>query len=379
MTNPSETKTNVSFDVSRAKCGWACRSLRRDEQYTVVPMADGLASESKGQPGDVIVARVTQVRNHTRVVTPHDGRVRLYEGDLVIGVLGNRYATDAFEAYAVVENDSVDMLTNAGMLGSVRQRNPAVKPPTRLEVIGQLADAGGEPINLIRREFEAGIGADISKRVVLMLGTGMNAGKTTSATKLVRGLMAQGHKVGALKVTGSVSSNDRSELAATGATYVRDFSDYGFPSTFLEDFDRLKQLFLTMVSDALQAGAETVVVELADGVLQRETEALIADRDVQACTVGAVLAAPCALSALLGCKVIREAGVEVLGVTGIINNAPLFVREFSARSDTPVLSSIDDGRALGHGVAPYLGKSVVRPKAGVAPAVVTIAPLALVA
>ena len=340
----AQSTSNLPAALAGAKWGWACRSLSTRENYR-------MASSASARVGDVVVAQVKSVRNHTRIVTSGQARVRLYVGDVVIGVLGNRYATDAFEAYGVIQNGEVDMLTNAGMLGSVLQRNPAVKAPTELRVLGLLANTEGQVINLIDRGFQPRLPTSIlPKRVVLVVGTGMNAGKTTSATKLVRGLMAEGHKVAALKATGSVSSNDRGELAATGAHYVRDFSDYGFPSTFLETTERVKQLFMTMVADAWDAGADTVVVELADGVLQRETAALIRDPDVQACCVGAVLAAPCALSALMGVESIRVAGMGVLGVTGIINNAPLFVREFSALSSLPVWTSVDDGTALGQGV-----------------------------
>ena len=353
MNLASLSKTSTSSDLDSAKWGWACRTLPREDAYSVAPV-------SSARSGDVIVARVVDLKNHTRVMTADAGRVRMYAGDLIVGVMGNRYATDAFEAYGVIEDDGVDMLTNAGMFGTVLQRNPAVKSPTRLEVIGQLKDVKG-PINLIEREFEPRNPERLPRRVVLMLGTGMNAGKTTSATKLVRGLMAEGCRVGALKVTGSVSPNDRGELAATGAAYVRDFSDYGFPSTFMESHSRVKQLFLTMVADAFDAGADTVVVELADGVLQRETAALIADPDIRACCVGAILAAPCALSALMGIEVIRASGLQPLATTGIINNAPLFVRELGERSSVPVLSSKDDGTALGRGVVDHLADESASP------------------
>ena len=338
--------TDAPNDLKTAKWGWACRSLDRDARYRI-------RSVHRPRPGDVLVARVATLRNHTRIVTADSTRLRMYEGDLVVGTLGNRYATDAFEAHAIVDNGWVDMLTNAAMLGRVLQRNPAVKAPTQLEVLGQLVD--GEPVNLIDRGFRPRPIGPLARRVVLVVGSGMNAGKTTSATKLVRGLMAEGRRVAALKVTGSVSPNDRNELAATGAAYVRDFSDYGYPSTFLEPICQLKQLFLTMVTDALDSGADTVVVELADGVLQRETAALMADPEVTACCIGAVLAAPCALSALMGVEVIKSSGLRPMAVTGIINNAPLFVREFSRRSTVPVLTSTDNGGALGRGIVSQLG------------------------
>ena len=345
MTTQNHHETSLGpVDLSLAKWGWACRDLSRDAVY-------GVTSATAAQVGDVLVARVEEICNHTRLMTADSGRVRMYEGDLIIGVLGNRYATDAFEGYGVIQEGSADLLTNAGMMGQVSRRNPAVRAPTRLKIIGRLVDACGVPVNLIERRFTPRLPGAVARNVVLVVGTGMNAGKTTSATKLVRGLMNEGRRVAAIKVTGSVSPNDRSELEATGASFVRDFSDYGFPSTYLESLPRVRQLFHTMVSDATDAGVDVVVVELADGILQRETEALLADPTVRERTVGAVLAAPCALSALMACQVIQNAGVAVLGVTGCITNAPLFVDELEQRSTIPVLSSRDAGQSLGRAVA----------------------------
>ena len=344
MTTQNHDETSLgAADLSFAKWGWACRDLSRDDVY-------GVISTASATVGDVLVAQVEEIRNHTRLMTAGSERVRMYEGDLIVGVVGNRYATDAFEGYGVIEEGSADLLTNAGMMGQVSRRNPAVRAPTRLKIIGRLVDARGVPINLIERCFTPRLPGAVERNVVLVLGTGMNAGKTTSATKLVRGLMNEGQRVAAIKVTGSVSPNDRNELEATGASFVRDFSDYGFPSTYLESLPRVRQLFHTMVSDATDAGVDVVVVELADGILQRETEALLADSTVRERTVGAVLAAPCALSALMGCQLIQNVGIDVLGVTGRITNAPLFVDELERRSTIPVLSSRDAGQSLGRAV-----------------------------
>ncbi|MEM7674611.1 MAG: DUF1611 domain-containing protein, partial [Myxococcota bacterium] len=59
-----------------------------------------LASADSLEVGDVLLARVAAVRHHSRLMDRHASRVRLYEGDLVVGAVGHRYATDAFDAEA---------------------------------------------------------------------------------------------------------------------------------------------------------------------------------------------------------------------------------------------------------------------------------------
>ncbi|MEL7371719.1 MAG: hypothetical protein AAFN74_22535, partial [Myxococcota bacterium] len=78
-------------DLTNAKWGWALRHLKTPSAARVVPVEEG-------RPGDVIVARVHRIGHHTRLMTSN-GRTRLYEDDVVVGVLGHRYATDAFEAH----------------------------------------------------------------------------------------------------------------------------------------------------------------------------------------------------------------------------------------------------------------------------------------
>ena len=343
LTLPGTAVTDLGV---QPKWGWACRMLDRAAVWRVAPL------DAPAQVGDVLVGRVTAVRHHARLMDPHGARVRLYEGDVLVGVAGHRYATDAFDADAEISGEDADLLTNAGMLGRVRRRHAGVGAPSQLRIVGRLADGQDSPVNLIKTGFRARPRPGGQPRVVLVVGSGMNAGKTTTAVKLTRGLRQRRLKVAALKVTGSVSPNDRSELLATGAEYVRDFSDYGFPSTHRLDPAVLEDLVGTMLADAFDVRPDVVVVEIADGVLQTETQALLRCSWLRELAHGAVVAAGCSLSALKSIEVVGDAGLCVLGISGVVTNAPLFVDELARHTSTPVLSSADDGAALAQAVAP---------------------------
>ena len=233
------------------------------------------------------------------------------------------------------------------MIGTVRSRHTSMKAPTELRFAGYLSRDGHAPLNLIQalqrgpRSF-----APVSP-ILFVVGTGMNSGKTTTTAKLVKGLLNQGLRVAACKLTGSVSHRDLYALRGTGAHHVHDFSDYGYPSTYLCERDELTALFDAMMADAAATVPDVTVVEIADGVLQRETMLLLEDDYVKQRIHGVVLTAGCALSALRGVEEIERCGHQVVLVSGLITNAPLFVREFDAlRPDVPVASSTDDGAAL---------------------------------
>ena len=321
------------------KWSWACRSLPVHGGYRIC------RDDAAPQPGDIVLTQIASPGYHERIMTSDHERLRLYEGDCLVGVLGNRYATDAYEA--VVDGvGELHILTGAGMIGTVVSRNQRIKPPTRLSFLGYVAGEDNARINLKRRSRPLPPVDRRLNNVVLMIGTGMNSGKTTTAAKLTKSLLRQGRRVAACKVTGSVSHRDLHELRSTGVHDVRDFSDYGFPSTYLCEEAELIELFEALLTDAARVDPEVVVMEIADGVLQRETQLLLNHAAVRSRVCGVVLAAGCAPSALFGVEQVRRLGLPLLGVSGCITNSPLFMQEFAAQCDVPLGSSADCGRQL---------------------------------
>lgn len=334
-------------ELLNAKWGWACRTLDLNAVY-------GLSkADDNPEPGDVVLVRVQKVRNHTRVTSSQNMRTRIYEGDLIVGVLGNRYATDAFEA-EVNDLDHLSMLTNAGMIGSVISKNTQVKKPTTVSFVGYVTNEQGQRVNLKENLFHAATEVNMPNPIVLAVGSGMNSGKTTAVAKLVRALTQQGVNVAACKLTGSISTNDYQELLATGANYVTDFSDYGFPSTYLVPRHEVRDLFKTMMTDVAQHTPDITVVEIADGILQRETKMLLESDYVRQNISGVMLAANCASSALFGLNQLQSLDHNVLCVSGLITSSPLFTREYVSHSDTPVITSADDGSTLADHIAETL-------------------------
>jgi hypothetical protein len=297
------------------------------------------------QVGDFALVQVTTIGYHSRIATTEGHKLRLYPGDVVTGVFGNRYATDAFEA-EVRSTENLHILTDAGMIGTVRSRHAETKRPTELRFLGYLGDTSGQRLNL--RAFRAHPAPTSSKlkSVLLVVGTAMNSGKTTTAAKLVKSLLRRGIRVTACKLTGSVCQRDRGEFHAAGAHFAQDFSDYGFPSTYLATEEQLLGLFESMLADAAQADPDITVLEVADGVLQRETKLLLGHSEVRRRVDGVVLAAPCSASALFGIEQLHEHGHRVVAVSGRITNSPLCMREFADGSSIPVASSAGDADEL---------------------------------
>src|SRR5215510_1733893 len=98
--------------------------------------ADRLASvgaaPTKPQAGDVVLARVDKIGRNTRLELSDGRPSTLHEGDLLLAVFGNRYATEQFEGYARAEGDRCDLLSMGGLCGLVVSRHAGIPEPTRL-------------------------------------------------------------------------------------------------------------------------------------------------------------------------------------------------------------------------------------------------------
>jgi len=290
--------------------------------------------------GDCVLVNVTKVANHTRLFDEANQYSRIYKNDLIVGVLGSRYATDAYHA-TQIDLSKLHMLTNGGLLGTVCDGHRSMKNPTSVEFKGYLTDESGNRVNLKEAMFRTTNVFPRDVHPVFVVGTGMNSGKTTSTARLGQALADAGHKVAILKLTGSASHRDIHEFQAIGAVFAADFSDYGFPSTYLAPINELESLYCRMMVDANAESPDVVLIEVADGVYQRETEALLKSPLVKSTNSGVVLTAACAASGLAIDHAVQQLGWNPIAITGLITNAPLFVREFAARSATPVCNTND--------------------------------------
>src|SRR6266498_2463245 len=105
---------------------WACRRLASLPYGSVEE-----AASAPPVPGDVALVRVEKTVFHKHLTTAENRRMRLYPGAQFIGVFGNRYACDAFEA-EVLGPENLSLLTAAGMIGTVKSKHHVAADPTQV-------------------------------------------------------------------------------------------------------------------------------------------------------------------------------------------------------------------------------------------------------
>lgn len=289
------------------------------------------------QAGDLILGRVLGLGQHGRIQLVEGRPSTLYPGDLIVMPCGARYAPDQFEGLAEIDPEGCDMLAGGGCLGRMVWRHDKMKQPTRVQPLGRLTDAAGRVLST--SDFALAIPAQASAiPLIVVVGTSMNSGKTTATVALTHGLTRAGLAVAALKGTGTGSFGDVNDYADAGAAFVGDFTDAGMVTTYLEPLTRVKAGIETLLAAAEAQGATVAVMEIADGIFQKETAALLSDPDFVARIQGCVFACGDAVAAAGGVAALAGLGVRPLCLTGLLSCSPMASAEAEAMTGVAVVT-----------------------------------------
>jgi hypothetical protein len=327
-------------------------NLRSSLTTRAVPLEAmiGLVSlAQRPQVGQLLVAEVLKVGKNSTLEDRDGLRVPLFAGDRIIGAFGNRYATHQFEGYVPNRPSArCDLLSVGGVCGKLASQHTGVRSPTRLRVLGLVSDRGGRPLN--QRAFAMPpLGDRPTGDVILCVGASMNSGKTTVGGMLTRSLSQAGLRVGAVKLTGTAAGKDTRFYASCGARPAFDFIDAGYPSTYMLDPEDLLRLQRVLLSQLWATGPDYIVMEVADGIFQRETRMLLQSEAFRSSIGHVFFAATDSLSAESGARHLREYGLPLRAVSGLLTQSPLAVREAEEATGVPCLSAqqLREGAALG--------------------------------
>ncbi len=322
----------LAFQIAdRAKWAFTTRRVHRGD-------AAGLSHDlAAARAGDLVLGRVERISSHKSIQLSEGRPAALYEGDLVVLACGARYAADQFEGLAALDPQGADMLAGGGVLGRMRAAHGKMTQPTRITPLGLLADRQGAILNLARYAL-ASSPRPVGLTALCVVGASMNSGKTDATASFAHGLMRAGRRVAAIKVTGTGAFGDINAYRDAGVPITLDFTDAGMVSTYREPHACIAAALDTLLAAAACEGADVAVVEVADGVLQAETDALLADPDTRSAFAGFLFAAPDALAAVGGVAALLRHGIAPVCLTGLIARAPLLVAEAEGATGLRVLS-----------------------------------------
>lgn len=312
---------------------------RRMDLATVDRLVVGCAPKA----GDLALCKVLEIGQYAHLELVTGRRARLFPGDQIVVAFGERYATDQFHTRLPRDLSPCSLAAAGGIASEVTARHAKMKRATRIEPLGLLADTSGAVLNLASGAISPRAGNAPSKRptVILVLGSSMNAGKTTTAANIIRSLARSNLKIGAMKLTGTGSGGDCWLFRDAGAFSALDFTDAGMASTYnapIQSIENAGRLLLA----ALSADApDFIVCEIADGLMQQETSALIASNFLKEIADCVVFAASDPLSAAAGVHVLSSHGYLTAAVSGLVSASPLACEEASRATGLRILTQQD--------------------------------------
>ncbi len=324
--------------ISPALCDlakWAF-TTRRVERSDVRGVSGNIA---QAVPGDLILSEIVEIGHHKSIQLADRRNSASYPGDLVVLCVGDRYAPDHFLASAVIDGPMLDLAAGSGIAGRVDAKHGKVGNPTRLRALGLLTGPQGSVLNIANYALQD-MPANDRVTVIGVFGASMNSGKTTAAASLAHGLSRAGHAVAGVKATGTGAFGDINALE-DGGTPAMDFTDVGMATTFRMPLERIEKGFDTLVATAASRGAEVVVVEIADGVFQQETRAILKSSRIRDRLDGILFTVSDALSAYGGVMLLESMNLSPFAISGMLSLSPLATAEAAEVTGLPILSRED--------------------------------------
>ncbi|TAH38911.1 MAG: hypothetical protein EYC70_03085 [Planctomycetota bacterium] len=307
------------------------------------------------EEGTVLACRVLNAKTSYNLLEDVHGRmVPLHPGDVIAGALGHRDALYGFSGAvprAVAPGDELQLLNLGGVIGSGAEAAPGVGEPFRLEVLGAVLEFPyldrrvGVPASVRRAALPAAAPPSDLPPVVALVGTCMDAGKTTAAGVIVRELSRHGRRAAAGKLTGVSLRRDVLHMADCGAERVAIFTDFGVVSTSESSAVPAAHALLAYLAEA---APDVIVLEMGDGLLGTYgVHALLSDPAIHDCIRSVVLCAQDPVGAWGARKLLASRyGLVPSVVCGRVTDTPTGLRFCRERLDLPAWNALHDGEAL---------------------------------
>lgn len=305
--------------------------------------------------GDVGIFKVLEIGKHKAIQNDSGKNSYIFPGDYIMATFGNRYATNQFEGYVPEQvMGQYQILGQGGCVGVLKSTHAKFEHigATELKLVGYAVNEEGEIFNthyLKDKEVSFNPKKVRNFKTILSIGSSMDSGKTTSAAYLCRGLKNAGNKVAFIKLTGTVFSKDKRFVKDCGAHVAYDFSNLGFPSTYMYSLESILNVYEGLLNKVEAAEPDFLVVEIADGLLQRETNLLLKSKLFMNTVDHILLSCGDSLSVMSGLAFLEEINFLPFAISGLINTSPLLVNEVRNATHLPLL-----------GLEELMSKNIVR-------------------
>lgn len=229
------------------------------------------------ETGDYVVGEVISPSgNHLVVELPTGRMVEVMEGDLVVGAFGVRRATlEAVGEWQSIGEDGVmEAMTEGGLLGRVTSQSFLSPPMASMTYQGHVVRDNQK---VCMQDFVPDVAAvNYQCPTVMVVGTSMSCGKTTSIRSIVSQLKQLGLKVVGVKFAGAGQYHDILSMQDAGADAVFDFVDVGLPSTVCPE-DQFRGSIQKLLAQIAAEKPDVVVAESGASPLEPYNGSVVLD------------------------------------------------------------------------------------------------------
>lgn len=243
-------------------------SLTRTSPLATEPVELAGVPREEWKSGDFVACQIVDDLFIHYLAEITNGRmVKLAKGDVLIGALGDRFATlEATGSWEQVGEDGLmHLLTGAGLFGLLTSRSMFLRSLVNLQYQGHVMFQGN-PCNM--KDFvPPSTHTEYNIPTIMIFGTSMSAGKTMAARILVRLLKRANLTVLGAKLTGAGRYRDILSMQDSGADHIFDFVEAGLPSTVVPQEEYATALG-NLLGHMQDTGADVAVVEIGASPLE---------------------------------------------------------------------------------------------------------------
>lgn len=314
-----------------------------------------LGDEIPAEAGTIVAGRILNAKTTYNTLEDVHGRmVALHPGDVVAGALGHR---DALYGYSgrvpkkVAVGDELQLLNIGGVIGSGAKATPGLGEPFKIEVLGSvlrfpyLGTRVGVPAQVQQAALpHRSLPAKLPP-VVALVGTCMDAGKTTAASVIIGELNRAGHRIAAGKLTGVSLRRDVLQMHDCGADAISIFTDFGVVTT---NEQNVLSAAHAAIAHLAESEPELLVLEMGDGLLGTYgVHTLLSDSALRSTLQAIVLCAQDPVGAWGGAQLLKDRyGLSVDVVSGRVTDTPVGQRFCNEKLGVPAWNALRDGNKL---------------------------------
>ncbi|MFB6347506.1 MAG: hypothetical protein ABEK50_17450 [bacterium] len=301
-----------------------------DQEFTVEPI-----EFPRWDTGDYVIGKVsTRPAPQARIEAPSGRTIEPLEGEYIVGALGTRQATRGIVGDwrdIDPQNPRMNVIGGGGVIGKVTSISPTLYSSTQLSYEGHV-HVDNQKSNMSDFAIQTPASNELSKPVILVLGTSMSSGKTMSARVITRLLVEMGYSPLACKLSGSGRYHDVLSMGDAGAEEIYDFVDAGLPTTVVPESE-FRSPIRSLLSHIDSHQGHPLVVEIGASPLEPYNGA-VAIEEVQPNVEFSLITASDPYS-VVGLRSAFEMEIDL--VTGIATNTSAGIELVEELSGLPAL------------------------------------------